>query len=310
VTTLLLTHPICLEHDTGPGHPERIDRLRAVLAALDVSDFAALRREEAPAATLEQLARVHGFDHVRRLLQIRPEPDELAMLDVDTVLSEHSIEAALRAAGAVVRAVDAVVSGEVANAFCAIRPPGHHAEPLRPMGFCVFANAAVGARHALSQHGLERVAVLDFDVHHGNGTQAAFWDEPRVFFASTHQVPLYPGTGLPSERGPYGQILNLALDPGCDGRAFRSAWRDQVLPALEAFGPGLIVVSAGFDAHRSDPLANLRLDASDFAWVTEAILDSAARVCGGRVVSTMEGGYDLAALAESAAAHVSALMRA
>lgn len=310
MTTLLLSHPLCLGHDPGPGHPERIDRLRAVLAALDTPDFDALLREEAPEATVEQLARVHGADLVGRLCAVRPAEGERAMLDADTLLSAGSIPAALRAAGAVVRAVDRVVAGEASNAFCAVRPPGHHAEPRRPMGFCVFANAAVGARHALAQHGLERVAVLDFDVHHGNGTQAAFWDEPRVFFGSSHQMPLYPGTGAPDERGAHDQIVNVALEPGAGGARFRAAWQAHILPRLEAFRPGLILVSAGFDGHRADPLANLRLEAADFAWLSEAILEVAGRVCGGRVISTLEGGYDLVALSESAAAHVAALMRA
>jgi len=306
---LLLTHPACLRHDNGEGHPECPDRLRAVLRALETQEFSTLVRASAPEATREQLLRVHPEAHVERILSTRPAEGRRIHLDADTSMNAHSAEAALRAAGAGVEAVDSVMRGEFLRAFCAVRPPGHHAEPAEPMGFCLFANAAVAARHAQAAHGVERVAVLDFDVHHGNGTQACFEHDPSLMLVSSHQMPLYPGTGGASETGA-GNILNLPLAPGTDGPAFRRVWEAQGLPAVEAFAPGLIIVSAGFDAHRLDPLAALRLAEDDFAWVTEAIAAVANRVCGGRVVSMLEGGYDLHALARSTAAHVRALMHA
>jgi acetoin utilization deacetylase AcuC-like enzyme len=308
VSTLLLTHRACLNHDMGPHHPECPDRLRAVLRALEAEEFSHLIRDEAPLATAEQLTRVHPPRYVEAILGIRPEPDELVQLDADTAMGPGSAEAALRAAGAAVAAVDAVCGGEVRRAFCATRPPGHHAEPARPMGFCFFANAAVAARHAQAAHGVARVAVLDFDVHHGNGTQACFEADPTTFLGGSHQHPCYPGTGLPEERG-VGNIVNAILPPGSDGAAFRAAWSGTILPALEAFDPGLVIISAGFDAHARDPLAQLRLREADFAWVTEAICEVAERHCGGKVVSLLEGGYDLEALASSAAVHVRGLMR-
>ena len=312
--TLLLTHPACLLHEMAPHHPECPDRLRAVMAALEAQEFAPLVRAVAPAATVEQLTRVHPADYVDAILAVRPPEGRPAegfrvQLDADTAMNAHSAEAALRAAGAGIAAVDAVCRGEFARAFCAVRPPGHHAEPARPMGFCLFATAAVAARHAQAVHGVERVAVLDFDVHHGNGTQACFETDPTLFLASSHQVPLYPGTGMRSETG-VGNILNVPLRPYTDGPTFRRLWAAEILPAVEIFDPGLVIVSAGFDAHRADPLANLDLTEADFAWVTEAICALANRACGGRVVSVLEGGYDLDALARSAAAHVRALMRA
>jgi acetoin utilization deacetylase AcuC-like enzyme len=306
---LLLTHPACLRHENGPHHPECPDRLRAVMQALEAQEFSTLVRAEAPEATREQLLRVHPATHVDRILGTRPAEGSRIQLDPDTAMNAHSAEAALRAAGAGVEAVDCVMRGEFPRAFCAVRPPGHHAEPSSPMGFCLFSNAAVAARHAQAAHGVERVAVLDFDVHHGNGTQAAFWDEPSLMFVSSHQMPLYPGTGAASELG-MGNILNAPLEAGTDGVVFRQVWERELLPAVEAFSPGLIIVSAGFDAHRLDPLAGLRLVEEDFAWITEAIGQLANRVCGGRVVSMLEGGYDLAALARSTAAHLRALMRA
>jgi len=309
VTVLLFSHRACLQHDPGPQHPECPDRLRAVLRALEAEEFAHLIRDEAPQATVEQLTRVHPAAYVEAILGIRPEPDESVALDADTVMSWGSAEAALRAAGAGVAGVDAVCRGEVRRVFCAVRPPGHHAEPGRAMGFCVFANAAIAARHAQAAHGLTRVAVVDFDVHHGNGTQACFEHDPTLFFASSHQSPCYPGTGAPEEVG-VGNVHNAILPPGADGAAFRAAWRDLLLPALEAFGPELVVISAGFDAHARDPLAQLRVWEADFAWLTAEICAIADRACGGRVVSLLEGGYDLDALASSAAAHVRALMHA
>ena len=306
--TLLLTHPACLEHDMGEYHPECPDRLRAVLRALEAEEFAGLRRAEAPLATPEQLALAHPPDYVAAILGIRPGPRERVALDGDTLMNHASAEAAQRAAGAAVAAVDAVCRGEALRAFCATRPPGHHAEPRRPMGFCFFANAVVAARHAQRAHGVGRVAILDFDVHHGNGTQACVEDDPTVFYASSHQWPLYPGTGHLRERGA-GNIRNAVLRPGSGGAAFRDAWANQLLPELDAFMPDLIVVSAGFDAHADDPLAQLDVDEADFAWLTERICCAARRHCDGRVVSLLEGGYDLRALADSTAAHLRVLMR-
>ena len=306
--TLLLTHPACLEHDAGRYHPECPDRLRAVLRALDAAELAGLQRAEAPLATPEQLALAHPAGYVAAILGIRPGPRERVQLDGDTAMNHGSAEAAGRAAGAAVAAVDAVCGGQARRAFCATRPPGHHAEPSRPMGFCFFSNAVVAARHAQRAQGVGRVAVLDFDVHHGNGTQACVEDDPTIFFASSHQWPCYPGTGHPKERG-VGNVCNAILPPGADGAAFRAVWRDMLLPAMRAFAPELIVVSAGFDAHADDPLAQLAVDEADYAWLTERICEAADRHCGGRVVSLLEGGYDLRALADSTAAHVRCLMR-
>ncbi len=309
MTTLLVTHPACRAHEPGSYHPERPARLEAIAAALGEEEFEGLERREAPIADLAAVARAHSADYVQRILDAVPD-EGLMMLDGDTVMSPGSGEAALRAAGAVLSAVDAVIAGEVDNAFCAVRPPGHHAEPDRPMGFCLFNNAALAALHAVEHHGLSRAAVVDFDVHHGNGTQACFWDRDNVFFASSHQMPLYPGSGAASERGSKGTILNVPLNPGDGSAAFRLAWSERILPALAAFAPELIVISAGFDAHKSDPLANLALETSDYSWVTAEIAKVADRCAGGRLVSTLEGGYDLEALAVSAAAHVGALMAA
>ncbi|BFL64751.1 histone deacetylase family protein [Roseomonas mucosa] len=306
---LLLTHRACLGHDMGFEAMERPARLRVVLEALEAQCFSMLAREEAPRATREQLMRVHPASYVDTILATRPEGDGHVVIDGDTAMGSGSAEAALHAAGAGIAAVDAVMRGEFARAFCAVRPPGHHAEPARAMGFCLFSNIAVAARHAQEVHGAGRVAILDFDVHHGNGTQAVFERDPSVFFASSHQMPLYPGTGAASERG-MGNILNVALPPGAKGDEFRAAWSERILPAVEGFSPGLILVSAGFDAHARDPLAHLRLTEADFAWVTGEICAVARRVCGGRVVSMLEGGYDLDALARSVAAHVRALMDA
>ena len=302
----LYTHPACLQHDPGPGHPESPARLRAVLRALDQDRFAALDRVEAPRATREQLLRVHEGGHVERILAIQP-ADGVVRLDEDTAMSPGSAEAALHAAGAAVAAVDAVLDGSAQGAFCAVRPPGHHATRERAMGFCLFDNVAVAAAHAIEAHGLKRVAIADFDVHHGNGTQAIFEREPRVLFVSSHQSPLYPDSGGEDERGA-GNIVNGCLSPGDGSYAFRELWDGLLLPRLHAFRPQLVLVSAGFDAHRDDPLADLRLAVEDYAWVTARLADLARAHAGGRLVSTLEGGYDLAALAASAAAHVEALM--
>jgi acetoin utilization deacetylase AcuC-like enzyme len=307
MTTALFTHSACLYHETPPGHPEASDRLRAVLNALEDEAFQNLEREEAPPAAREELERVHPAYYVDAVLKAVPETGYGA-LDPDTHLSPGSGEAMLRAAGAVVAAVDRVMAGKVRNAFCAVRPPGHHAEPTRAMGFCMFNNVAVGALHARARHGLRRIAVVDFDVHHGNGTQSMFQDDGELFFASSHQMPLYPGTGRPQERGRANNIVNAALDPGAGSHEFRQAWDNTVLPALDAFNPDFILISAGFDAHRRDPLANLNLVEADYAWVTEKLCAIAKTRCASRVVSTLEGGYDLKALADSTSAHVKALM--
>jgi acetoin utilization deacetylase AcuC-like enzyme len=309
MTTLLYTHPDCLEHDPGPHHPETAARLRAVLAALSTPQFATLERREAPEAAVDDLFRVHPRYHVERVLNAVPSAGYVA-IDADTVLSPASGRAALRAAGAVTAAVDAIVAkNEADNAFCAIRPPGHHAAPDRAMGFCLFNNAAIGALRAREVHGLERVAVVDFDVHHGNGTQAAFATDNNLFYASTHQSPLYPGTGAASETG-VGNIVNVPLRPMSGSEPFRRAFSERILPALDDFRPSLVIISAGFDAHRRDPLAQLMLDESDYAWVTEILVELASRHAKGRLVSTLEGGYDLSALGASAAAHLRALMAA
>jgi len=301
----LYTHAACLDHDPGPGHPETPARLAAVLEALDESAFPALRRIDAPRATRTQLSRVH----VRRLIDSVIDHGPLhywRMLDADTMMSPGSAEAAQRAAGAVCAAVDAAMSGESPRAFCAVRPPGHHATPDTAMGFCLFNNVAAGAAHALAAHGLERVAIVDFDVHHGNGTQDIFWSEPRVMYASSHQWPLYPGTGDRAETG-VGNIVNAPLPAGAGSKPFRDAWDKTVLPALDAFAPQLVLISAGFDAHQLDPLANLNLETDDYAWITRRLVDLANRHAEGRIVSSLEGGYSLEALRDSVAAHVSAL---
>jgi acetoin utilization deacetylase AcuC-like enzyme len=307
MTTLLYTHEACLAHDTGRHHPEAPARLEAVLAGLAGPEFAALERRASPPATRAALARAHSEGHIAAVMAAIPIHGHAA-LDADTIVSPGSGAAALHAAGAVIAAVDAVMGGEAATAFCAVRPPGHHAEADRAMGFCLFNNVAVGARHARHAHGLERVAAVDFDVHHGNGTQAIFAADPHLFYASTHQSPLYPGTGARSETG-VGNIVNAPLRPHAGSDAFRHAFTTAILPALEAFRPDLILISAGFDAHRADPLAQLELVEEDFAWATERLVACAARHCRGRVVSSLEGGYDLEALAACAAAHVGALMR-
>ena len=279
-----------------------------VLRALEHPNFVHLLRESAPEATVEQLTRVHPANYVAAILEIRPPPGELVQLDGDTAMSAGSAEAALRAAGGAVAGVDAVMAGWARSAFAVVRPPGHHAEPSRPLGFCLFANAAVAALHARQRWGLKRIAVVDFDVHHGNGTQAIFAADPDLFYASSHQHPCFPGTGLAEETGTAGNIVNAPLPPGTDSRGFRAAWSDQLLPALDAFAPELLIVSAGFDGHKLDPLAQLRLETSDFAWITGQLCMLARRHCGRRLVSVLEGGYDLDALAAAAAAHVRELM--
>jgi acetoin utilization deacetylase AcuC-like enzyme len=309
VSVALFSHPAALAHDTGPGHPECADRVRAVLQALEHPDFVPLLREQAPCATRVQLELAHPPAYVEAMLAVQPGPGEYIQIDGDTLLSHGSPEAILRAAGGAVAAVDGVMEGWARAAFVAMRPPGHHAERSTPMGFCVFNNAAVAAYHARGRWGLRRVAVVDFDVHHGNGTQDIFQDDPDLFYVSSHQHPCFPGTGAAAERGVAGNIVNIPLRPGTDGPAFRAAWEAVGLPALESFAPELLIISAGFDAHRADPLAQLRLDTADFGWMTERLLAVADACCPGRVVSLLEGGYDLDALAVSAALHVRRLMR-
>lgn len=301
---LILTHPACLAHDTGPGHAERPQRLEVVIEALRGA-FAGLDWREAPRATRGQLLRAHAASLLDTVLETRPA--ERTMLDPDTMLSPASPEAALRAAGAGIAAVDAVMRGDAKAAFCAVRPPGHHATADTAMGFCLFNSVAVAAAHALDAHGLARVAIADFDVHHGNGTQAIFEADPRVLYLSSHQMPLYPDSGHAHERGA-GNIFNAPLPPGAGSRLFRDAWNERLLPAIDAFAPQLLLVSAGFDAHWRDPLAQLQLDAEDYAWITGELCKLARRHGQGRLVSTLEGGYDLQALQECSVAHARALL--
>jgi len=301
---LLYTHASCLAHDAGPGHPESPSRLHAVLEALSADKFAGLDRIEAPRVLREQLARAHASQLIETVFASAPD-EGYARLDPDTAMSPASLEAAQRAAGAVCAAVDAMIDGEATRAFCAVRPPGHHATRDAAMGFCLFNNVAIGAAHALAR-GIERVAIVDFDVHHGNGTQDIFWDEPRVLYASTHQSPLYPGTGLRGETGA-GNILNAPLPRGASGIEFRATF-DEIIQRLRQFAPQLVMISAGFDAHRLDPLADLNLVADDYAWATQALVSIARTHAMGRVISSLEGGYSLQALRESVAAHVAALM--
>ncbi|WGR60458.1 histone deacetylase family protein [Paracoccus ferrooxidans] len=299
--TLLYTHPSGLLHVTPPSHPEQVARLDAVLAALEGAD---LRRREAPEAADRDILRAHPAEYLA-LLRRKVPAEGWSMLDSDTYLAPGSLEAARHAAGGVCAAVDAVLAGEAPNAFVAMRPPGHHAERMKAMGFCILSSVAIGAKRALEHHGLDRVAVLDFDVHHGNGTQDVLWDEKRALFASTHQVPLYPGTGAPAERGAHGQVVNVALAPGSGGDEARAAWA-AICDRVAAWRPQLVLVSAGFDAHAVDPLASLMWDEADFTAITRMICDTAA-ACSAPVVSALEGGYDLAALGRSARAHVDVL---
>jgi acetoin utilization deacetylase AcuC-like enzyme len=308
MTTLLLSHPACLDHLTPMGHPERPDRLRAIERALEDEKFQTLAREPAPMASLETIALAHPMDYVEQVRDASP-MEGMVRIDADTTMSPGSLEAALRAAGGAVQAVDEVFAKKVSNAFVATRPPGHHAETATPMGFCLFNNAAIAARHARKHHGAERVAIVDFDVHHGNGSQDIFWNDASVMYCSTHQMPLYPGTGAVSERGANNTIVNAPLRPGDGGEKFREAMETTILPRLDGFAPDLIVISAGFDAHMRDPLANLNFLEPDYAWVTQKLMAVADRRANGRVVSLLEGGYDLEGLAKSVAAHVTALMR-
>ncbi|SEL94820.1 Acetoin utilization deacetylase AcuC [Bosea lupini] len=308
MTTLLISHPSSLRHVTPPGHPERADRIRAVQQALEDERFALLQRVEAPEGTLAQVALCHPAAYAQAIVEAAPQ-EGMVQVDADTIMSPGTLAAALHGVGAAVHAVDEVMSRRATNAFSAMRPPGHHAESDKAMGFCFFNNAAIAARHAQRAHGAERVAIVDWDVHHGNGTQEIFWGDASVLYASTHEMPLYPGTGAPSERGEHGTIVNAPLRAGDGTDVFRDAFESAILPRLAAFAPDLVIISAGFDAHWRDPLANINLKEADFAWATQKLMEIADRHAGGRLVSILEGGYDLEGLSKSTAAHVMALMR-
>ncbi|MFZ0401926.1 MAG: histone deacetylase family protein, partial [Pseudolabrys sp.] len=307
-STLLLSHPACLNHLTPAGHPERPDRLRAIEQALEDEKFQTLARVEAPRGSLDVIALCHPMDYVEAMQEASP-TEGLVRLDADTAMSPGSFEAALRAVGGATLAVDEVMAGKAANAFVATRPPGHHTETARPMGFCLFNNAAIAARYAQKSHGAERAAVVDFDVHHGNGSQDIFWSDKSVMYCSTHEMPLYPGTGAIGERGEFNTVVNAPLSAGDGGAEFREAFEIAILPRLREFKPDILIISAGFDAHTRDPLANLNLVEADYSWVTKKLMEVADTSAKGRVVSLLEGGYDLQGLSRSVAAHVSALMR-
>ncbi len=309
MTTLLLTHQASLDHLTPPGHPERPDRLRAVAQVLGEDRFNALVRGEAPEGDLDVVGLCHDGHYIDELRHVAP-TSGMVYIDGDTSMSPGTWEAVMRGVGGAVAATDAVMKGETTNAFVATRPPGHHAETNKAMGFCFFDHAAIAARYAQRTYGIGRAAVVDFDVHHGNGTQDIFWADPTVMYCSTHQMPLFPGTGASQERGDHDTVVNAPLHDGDGSAKFRSAFDNLILPQLQKFAPELIIISAGFDAHRRDPLASLNLDAEDFGWVTRKLMDLADSTAGGRIVSVLEGGYDLQGLKESVAAHVTALMGA
>jgi acetoin utilization deacetylase AcuC-like enzyme len=307
MSTLLVSHPACLNHLTPPGHPERPDRLRAIEQVLEHERFSALAREQAPMAPLETVALCHPMEYAEEIRSASPS-EGMVRIDADTSMSPGSFEAALRCVGGATLAVDEVMNQKAANAFVTVRPPGHHAETTRAMGFCLFNTAAIAARYAQKRHGLERAALVDFDVHHGNGSQDIFWADKSVLYCSTHEMPLYPGTGSRTERGEHDTIVNAPLRAGDGGEAFREAFESVILPRLREFKPEILIISAGFDAHTRDPLANLNLVEADYTWVTQKLMDVADKSAQGRIVSLLEGGYDLQGLAQSAAAHVTALM--
>jgi acetoin utilization deacetylase AcuC-like enzyme len=309
MSTLLISHPACLEHLMPLGHPERPDRLRAIERALEAEKFQTLARSQAPLASLETIALCHPMEYITEVREASPR-EGLIHLDADTAMSPGTFEAALRAAGGAIHAVDEVLTKKAANAFVAARPPGHHAETARPMGFCLFDNAAIAARYSQQRYGIASAAIVDFDVHHGNGSQEIFWSDKTVMYCSTHQMPLFPGTGAVGETGEHNTVVNAPLRPGDGGAAFRAAFETRILPRLAEFRPELVIISAGFDAHMRDPLANINLAEADFVWATQKLMDLADSCAGGRVVSLLEGGYDLQALGNSVAAHVATLMHA
>ena len=309
MTTLLYSHDSCIEHNPGDTHPERPDRLRAIMAGLEGKDFEGLERREAPEVEIDTIALVHDRSYINLVVANAPkDAGDLVHLDPDTVMSPASLEAALRATGAGVASVDAVMAEEAENSFCAVRPPGHHAEGNRAMGFCLFNSVAIAAEHARSAHGLKRVAVVDFDVHHGNGTQHTFENRPGLMYCSTHQYPFYPGSGATSETGCDNNIVNVPMARGAGTVEFRSAFNNTILPALRDFKPELLIISAGFDAHEGDILGELNVTTEDYAWVTRKLMDVANECCQGRVVSMLEGGYDLRSLQQATLAHVRVLM--
>jgi len=307
MTTILYEHPVFLEHHVPPGHPERPDRLRALNALLEHENFRALDRREAPVANEDAVTLAHPESFLFQVMGMMPE-EGIRQIESDTHASPESLKAALTGIGGAMAGVDDVFAGKADNVFVASRPPGHHAERDKVMGFCLFNNAAIAARHAQKVHGVERVAIIDFDVHHGNGTQDIFQADPSVLYCSTHQMPLYPGTGAKTETG-VGNIVNAPLNAGDGSSAFREAVRSRVLPALDNFRPDLVIISAGFDAHHRDPLAQINLTGDDFDWVTGQLMNVAERYASNRVVSILEGGYDLEGLAESAGLHICRLMK-
>jgi acetoin utilization deacetylase AcuC-like enzyme len=309
--TLFLTHPDCLNHDTGFDHPENADRLKAIYQALESSDFTYLIREQAPRATIEQLARVHSLDYIESIFSRIPEPGHYYEIDGDTILSSGSGEAALRSAGAVCAAVDTIMAHKSKNSFCAIRPPGHHADRAQAMGFCLFNNIVIGAMHARKAHKIKKIAIIDFDVHHGNGTQNIIWDKADFFYGSTHQKDIFPWCGDENEKGGLGgaTIVNVPLQSGSGVQQFRSAYQDYILPSLRSFAPDFLFLSAGYDAHILDSIASLKVERQDFDWLTEELISIAHEFCQGRIVSVLEGGYNLSALSSCVASHIKLLMQ-
>ncbi|MBY5459710.1 histone deacetylase family protein [Rhizobium leguminosarum] len=310
MSTRLYEHPIFLEHVTPAGHPERSDRIRAINVALEHPNFERLERRQAPQANEDAVLLAHPEEHLIAVMREIPEEEgEINQIEADTYASSKSLQAALTGIGGAMAAVDDVFTGRADNVFVAARPPGHHAEKMTAMGFCFFNNAAIAARHAQKTHGAERIAIVDWDVHHGNGTQDIFWDDASVLFCSTHQMPLYPGTGAKDEKGTHNTIVNAPLSPNVGSDHFREAFKSRVLPALDDFRPDLIIISAGFDAHHRDPLAQINLTGEDFDWATGRVLEVADRHAKNRVVSLLEGGYDLEGLAESAGMHILRMMK-
>ncbi|API53051.1 acetoin utilization protein [Rhizobium leguminosarum] len=310
MSTRLYEHPIFLEHVTPAGHPERSDRIRAINVALEHPSFERLERRQAPQANEDAVLLAHPEEHLTAVMREIPEEEgEINQIEADTYASRKSLQAALTGIGGAMAAVDDVFTGRADNVFVAARPPGHHAEKMTAMGFCFFNNAAIAARHAQKTHGAERIAIVDWDVHHGNGTQDIFWDDASVLFCSTHQMPLYPGTGAKDEKGKHNTIVNAPLSPNVGSDHFREAFKSRVLPALDDFRPDLIIISAGFDAHHRDPLAQINLTGEDFDWATGRVLELADRHAKNRVVSLLEGGYDLEGLAESAGMHILRMMK-